>query len=298
MIDLEDHTYVIPDYRPIDGLKLSVSRIGIIDRPHLKLSGYPRLVPVIGFRRLLVARELGFKVLQVEIIDESAAEADCYEFSFWESVGKRRLDTASKAETIKRLMELFPRSEVVERFLPPLEIPPRGPRIERMLRIASLTEQTLAALASGRILERTADAISFRTQQEQKLLTGLALRAGLNCNKASDTIEKIIDIAISQGKEVGEILERAYEHGLDLTNSREKIDGEHLRNIVNGILDPDYESARADYQRWLSELDTPHWIKVSPATSLEDPSINISIRAENRESAEALLSLARNRITR
>jgi hypothetical protein len=284
-VNLNDKRYIIPCNQSTEKLVASIREIGIINAPHCQETDSNRLIPVLGYRRLCAAAELGWEEIQVRVIGKTCPEPLCFEASFRDNISHRPLDPASRAWALKRLTELFPMDEVVGRFLDALDLPPQGPRIQRTLKIAELGDKAFWALANGRIHERTAYAMAFRTTEEQNLLMDVTNLANLNRNKSSQLIESIIDIAVLNVSKVESVLEQgAMERIAGISDPRQR--AKELMDFIFEIADPDYHRKRYEHERWVNSLNLPANVSVAPAESFEDPSIRISIRERSMETAK------------
>lgn len=288
-VNFSDTRFVIPNYEKLDNLISSIRTVGIINDPFVLEDTGSGYVSVLGYRRLLAAGELEMEKITVRIVDQSASEQDCYEASFWDNIGHRLLDPSSKAQTLARLMELFPRMDVIQRFLPFLGVPAQGPKIERALRIGALCGEALSNLALGRIHERTAFTMSFRSKHEQQTLMKLINKFGLNLNNASQVIEDIIDIATVKGVEIDKVIGELNINELETTQAGQVYDGKKLKNAVKRLKDPGFELTREENEAWVKTLNVPKFVRITPANSFEDKSFQIAVSLESMEDLELCL---------
>ncbi len=153
-IDLEDTTYLVPCFSDLDVLQSSVARLGIVHPPILQERPGTRPIPVLGRRRLTVARDLGMSRVEVRTIPSEMPVQDGFQLAFWDNIACRTFDAACTAMVVKRLLEIFPRTEVANEFLPILHVPQHGPRLERLQAVGGLELPVLGAMAAGRIHEK------------------------------------------------------------------------------------------------------------------------------------------------
>ncbi len=103
-------------------------------------------------------------------------------------------------------LEIFPKEEVAVEFLKPLEIPPRGPRLERLRLIGGLEEPVLQALASGRISEKSAAVLVYLGPEDRRAVLDLCDLLKLNTNKTAEVISALWDLSVLHGRSVREWL--------------------------------------------------------------------------------------------
>ncbi len=293
--DLEDRTYLIPCFGDLGPLKESISAVGLIHKPLLQQSAQKKWVPVLGRRRLLAARDLAFGSVEARVLDDEVAEAGAYEIAFWDNVTQRQFETPTKAIVVHRLLELFPREEVAARFLPTLGIPPHGPRIEALRRIAKLEHEVHLSLALGKINEKTALMLSYLEPHDRGVSMNLIARLKLNVNKTFEVMTGLIDMARVQGCSVKEILNLAEIQEVlsaDQPRDRDPVGvGESLRSVLKRLRHPELCAEETKFSAWLKSQRLPSNIAVRPSQAFEDNSCTIEIRVDSKEKARCIVKV-------
>ncbi|MGC8907844.1 MAG: ParB/RepB/Spo0J family partition protein [Desulfomonilaceae bacterium] len=285
--DLDDGTYLIPCFADLGALKESISAVGIIHKPLVRQNTQGKWVPVLGRRRLLAARKLGFGHVEGRVLDDEISEALAYEVAFWDNVTHRQFEAPTKAAVIHRLLQLFSREEVAARFLPTLGIPPYGPKIEALRRIAMLEPEVHLSMAMGRINEKTALMLSYLEPQDRRVCMNLFARLKLNANKTFEAASALMDMARFQGCSVQEVLNSAeIQEVLSCDQERDPWTlGESLRRALKRVRYPGLCAEEAAFAAWLREQKLPSNMTIRPSQAFEDNSCTIEIHVESKEKA-------------
>ncbi|MFC1834665.1 ParB/RepB/Spo0J family partition protein [Thermodesulfobacteriota bacterium] len=292
-VDLEDRTCLVPCFTEPEPLAKSIKMVGVLNPPMLRQRRDGTFVPVLGRRRLKVARDLGMPTVQIRIIGDSASEAELFSLAVWDNLGHRPFDQACTAFVIRRLLELLPREVVATRFLPVLGVPAHGPRLERMRILGGLEENILEALAQGKILEKTALVLARMDHPQRLLLFGLTRGLVLNTNKSAEVIEHLFDLSMVQGRTVSDILATVEMRSiLDDPRARRHEKGQRLRELLLTWKFPELLEKQARFDRTIGKLADPPKITVRHSPGFEDERCSVMFNGNSwDEAAEAIARL-------
>lgn len=289
--DLDDKTYFVPCYADLEPLKASILAQGIVYNPFVQLNTEEHWIPVLGRRRLLAARAIGLRRVKVGIVERHIDDSLAYEAAFWENMGHRQFDTPAKAVIVHRLLQLFPRDEVAARFLPVLGIPPYGPRLEALCRIANLEPDIHSFMASGRVNEKTALLLSHMPQKDRCACINLISRLKPNMNKTAELIGGLFDLAIYQERSVKDILDSPEIHQTlradHTTGSAAVI--EALRRLLRRLRHPELCVEETQFSEWLAGQSLPSNVTIRPSQAFEDKSCTVEIKADSKEKAAQIV---------
>lgn len=290
-VDCEDPTYYIPDFSDLNTLVKSVREIGIINPPLLQKQEDGRLIPVLGRRRLLAARQAGTDRIEARMLPSEMPQTDGFRLAFWDNVHNRSLDPATLAVLVRRLLELFPRQVVAEAFIVTTGIQTNGPRLERLRKIGSLEPELLEALAKGRILEKTAATLTELAPEERLTLVDLTERLGMNANKKAEVISHMFDLSILNRQPVLRFLEDERMVAI-MENSEIPVPerAAQVRNHIRSLKFPELVRREEQFSGWLRSLPQSQGISVSPTPAFETGGCSIHISADSSDQAERILS--------
>jgi ParB-like chromosome segregation protein Spo0J len=271
--------------------------VGIVNPPVVQRHPVRGIIPVIGRRRLQAVKSLGWQEILVRCISPDMPKEDGYRLSFWDNC-TRINDPATRACVVKRLLELFSRDVVCSDFLPSLGIPPKGPRVERLLRVGGLERPILEALAAGRLLEKTAVTLSYMEEPDRIPVLQLAQSLRLNANIADEIVGGLHDLAVIQQRHVSEIT--ASDAIRSLLEDRDAPIPQRtaeLRKLLRSMRFPDLDIREREFRTWYGNLDVPPKTKIRHAPAFDTEECTIEVRTaggdEARKILEALATLMR-----
>ncbi|MCX5873113.1 MAG: hypothetical protein NTY51_07755, partial [Deltaproteobacteria bacterium] len=186
---------------------------------------------------------------------------------------------------------LIPREILVENALPGLDVPRKGPKLERLRKIGGLKCEILEALSSGRIQEKTAASLAELPIDQRQFLFRLISDLGLNANKASEIVSHIFDLSIYRQESVMRLLARP--EAQQILNNKQLALTEKafaFRELVRRWKFPFITQCRQTFDEWVKQISPTENVSLRPAQSFEDESVIIEIRADSRSKAKNILA--------
>lgn len=292
-VNLHDSTYEVPYFGDSSSLGKSVAMVGVVNAPVLQDHSSRGLIPVLGRRRLRAARAAGFHEIPVRLIPPEMPEADGYSLAFWDNC-VRITDPATTAHVVKRLLELFPLEEVCSTFLPVLNVPAKGPRLERLRRVGGLERTILEALALGRLMEKTAVTLAALDEQGRLLVFDLSQRLRLNANTCEEVVASLYDLAVVRGRSIGEIVASDPIASVLLQEDRSVPErAMSLRTILRSMKFPEVVAREREFREWCTELALPDNQKIRHASAFETDECTLEIKVDDREQAHQIVEALR-----
>ena len=292
-IDLHDSTYEFPFFGDSLSLEKSVGTVGVINAPVLQEHRAGSLIPVLGRRRLAAARVVGLREISARVIPAEMPEADGYSLAFWDNCA-RITDPATTAYVVKRLLDLFPREEACSTFLRVLNVPRKGPRLERLRRVGGLERSILQGLASGRLLEKTAVTLAYMDEEDRQLAFDLSQRLRLNANTSEEVIGSLHDLAVLQQRSVTQIVASDQIRSvLDSEGGSVPERATSLRQVLRSMRFPEMITRESAFREWCTGLDLPDNQKVRHAPAFETDECTVEIKVRDRERASKILAALR-----
>ncbi len=289
-VDLNDRTYLIPCFQDVGPLAGSIKRVGILNPPLVEKLDDKVLRPILGRRRILAAKGLGFSSIQAQVLSGPIPEADGFLLAFWDNIGHRSFDAATTAVVVRRLLELLPKEEAANDCLPLLGVPLKGPGIQRMQTLGALEDEVLEAVANGSMLAKTALILAGLTQDDRFVLVELAKALGLNANKSAEVIGHLVDLSVLHGKSV-----RDY---VNCPEAQEIVQIEDLptmerasrfRMLLRSWKFPELVEKEREFKEWLDKQPGVDRVSVQPTQAFEDDKCMIRIAAQSRTEARQIL---------
>ena len=229
--------------------------------------------------------------VEVRVIPAYMPEEDGFLMAVWDNAAHKRFDRACAAVIVKRLLELYPRELVAKQFLPVLDVPPRGPRLEQLRALGGLEEPVLLALASGRIHEKTALLLSELQSPERMGLLEFTEDLGLNANKKAEVIERLLDLSIFHNRPVLEFVQ-AEDAQAALANQDIPLPerANRFRDLLRSWKFPELAKKEAEFRAWSETLPHSDRVSVRQSRSVEVEQYDIEIRVDSRNDVEKLIN--------
>ncbi|MGC8602790.1 MAG: ParB N-terminal domain-containing protein [Desulfomonilaceae bacterium] len=293
-IDLKNIDFLVPSFESLDSLIASIEQVGVLYPPVVKGINDANFIPVLGRRRIEALKALRTSDLEVGIINPSQPDHETYTMAFWDNLARIKGDAAVRAFVVKRFLELAPKEILVKRIFPFINVPPKGPQLEKIKNIGRLELTILEALSNGRIHEKSALIVAALPADQRQILLKLIYDLGLNSNKAFEVISHLNDLSIYRNESITDLLERSEVlrilHDSNITVSEKAL---QFRSLIKQWAFPDFTNDQEVFNKWLKGVGPPKNVTVRPAQSFEDESVTIEIRLDSFSKAKNFVNLIR-----
>jgi len=190
-----------------EGLRASIAAAGVIS-PVVAVREGDSVVLVTGFRRVLLARELGLPEIPVRILDSPAEAREAFRLGLWENIGHRRFHPVEIAAILARLESTLGACEaaIESEWMRPLGIPTPG-MLRLYRRIEELDAGVREALASEAIDVRHAEVLLEMAPENRRDFFDAVIRRGRSTvSDARKALRLLRDIALRERCDVGAML--------------------------------------------------------------------------------------------
>jgi hypothetical protein len=157
-IDWADTAYRMTYHRPIETLIRSIATIGLRQIPVLQEKEAGRYCIVTGYRRLQALKKINPDPVTCIIADPEIEPQDLFLLNFHENLD-RGFNVVELSWVVKKMSFWWDEKELIDRYLPLLQLPPRKESIVRQLRVNEISPVFLPALIQGRLFPETVDTI-------------------------------------------------------------------------------------------------------------------------------------------
>jgi hypothetical protein len=288
--DLSDTTYLVPCFNDLGPLLTSIERVGILNPPIIQKRSDGGMIPILGRRRLEAACRLSLRDVAARMVSDDMPASDGFALAFWDNYGHRGFDEAARAVVLGRLLELLPRLTVASDFLPALDIPPKGPRIERLKAIGRLEHRVLRALASCRIHEKTAALLTKCLPEDRSAVMDLVELLALNANKNAEVIANLFDLSVFSGRNIAEILQDDPLPAVLCDENLSMIErGKRIREQIRTWKFPALSDNEQKFHEWRRSLSLPPNTTIRHAQAFESEDCTVEIKLRSREDAVKVL---------
>lgn len=290
-IDLTDETYWVPCYADMGPLISSVEAVGIVNAPIVQACDDERFRPVIGRRRIRAAKDLGWVTVSAKTLAADYPVDAAFNLALSDNTATRVLDPAALAVVVDKVLRLFSPDRAVEEILPSLRVPPRGPRLQRLQRIASLEQPILEALGRTRILEKTAHLMTDMNADDRHWLLEALSTLGLNANKAAELAEELFDLAVLTTVPVRDAAGPEALGILSDSDMERPQRAEAFRRLVRRRKFPETAGLETEFVQRFGPYSNDPRIRVKPAPAFENEECTVTIKTETWDDAERLINI-------
>ncbi|MBN1419030.1 MAG: ParB N-terminal domain-containing protein [Planctomycetes bacterium] len=252
-----------------DALRASIEAAGVLC-PVVAVREGDAVVLVTGFRRVLVARELGLSSVPVRLLDSDAEAREAFRLGLWENIAHRRFHAVEIAAILARLGGILGAgdAEIEAAWLRPLGIPSPG-MLRLYRRIEELDPDVRDALARDAIDVRHAEILlEIDPPDRRAFFEGVIRRGRATVGDARRAWRSTRDIALRERRGVRSILAEA---GGSEGEGRPWLDGLIARLRIRAA--PAIAAAEARFALEVRGLGLPGGVRVDPPPAFEGDGI-------------------------
>jgi ParB-like chromosome segregation protein Spo0J len=271
-IDWQDTSCLIT-YGPLpDRLHRSVQAVGLLQFPLLQEGPNGRFRIVSGSRRLLICRELGLGPITCQILDASLSTGACLRVAVYDNVTTRVLNPVEKSLVLAKMLASLPQPQVIEEFMPLLDLQPSITLLSRYLELLRLEKDILDLLADGRLHERTASALAPLEPRDRRALFTLFGEFSFSVSVQQEIIELAVEIGQREGMAPAEVLKADAVVALRRERRRPaRHRAEEIRRYLQGRRIPRLTARQERFLRETQELGLPSGVRLIPPPYFEGP---------------------------
>lgn len=295
-IDLNDRSFVVTEGRDTAALTASIASCGLLQPPCLwRPLPQDAYTVVCGYLRLAALRDLGHRELRAWVFDPGTPHTRLLECALLDNLAQRRFNQVETAHALQRLLECFPRSVVIARWLPRFGLAASGRQLDRLVRLCSLESDIRAALLSGSLTGASALRLCGWATADRLAAFSLMRQLHLSSGKQAELLECIEDLARRDAASPGHIAGSAdiaaicADAGLNRVQKTETV-----RRMLRERRFPRLHRAEQRFASAVQELHLPAGIRLAPPPNFEGrvfrAEIAFSSADELRAHARALLA--------
>jgi hypothetical protein len=217
---------------------------------------------------------------------DEISDEECLKLVFHEN--RERFGDMEKAELVLKFKELcdLTESEITQRVLPYIGIPPSLKSLKKYMRLAGLEREIKDAFYSQRITIEQAGILSeLGSPARVEILRSVLLRFRLNTNETREAVREIQEIGLRDNESVIETLHRILSR-IGLTDLK----GDSFRHEIKLMRYPALSKAEGEFRGCLKGLNLPKEITIHHSPFFEGNYIEIRIRVESADRLSQILS--------
>jgi len=283
----EDNRISIPaDYAQ---LEKSISETGLISPLIVCASGAGYKV-ICGFKRLDILKKIKPGAPVKCLVTDPLPPADQLALNIAENISSRELNPVEAANAIAKLSAFYGRGEIIEKFLPAMNIQKSEYAYNKYISLASLGRRAKEFTASGRIPLAAAFQIVKFSCSEQEMFLNVIEACRMGANLIVETAQLVFETSMQYAVCAGEILTRAGCESIisnaDLTPNQKT---EEIRRALHSLKRPMYESAMARFRELAAEFDSRK-ISLNPFAYFEKDEISIKFNITSIKDLETKIA--------
>ena len=249
----------------LDPLIRSIREFGVINAPIVVKKGKGRVDVVSGYRRILALKHLQMeKVPCRDISNSGLSPLQLVLLNLHDNRVTRRFNDVEKAMILTRLVPHVLRQEIIEEYMPLLDLPSRESTLDLFLNIDGLPHFIKEQLAKGALSVRVIRALLEVEPGLRADLLEKVLNLKLTFNQQLKFIEMTVDICVRDRIDISELFSQASFAGimenekLNLPQKAKAYLG-HLRSIRFPLLTRSEKS----FRKTISALGLPQGTRIS-----------------------------------
>ena len=255
--------------RALDSLARSIEEVGLIS-PLLLRPGGERFQLICGSRRRQALRQSGRREFAALILPAEADDRTALLLALEDNRTGRGFNEGEKVLALQHLSRFFSREELLRKFLPLLDLPPKEEYLDRYLSLFELNPGGWEALASGDLDAETGEELVKMNPDDRAAVLDLIERLRPGRNKRRQMVSLLMEIGRRESLSFREIIAAP--------EIREILDAEHLnrpqkeqsvRSALARQRYPRLSELESRQAALLKNLDLPEGMRLEPPPNFE-----------------------------
>jgi len=265
------------DIRP---LVQSIDRVGLVNCPLLIENKNSELTVISGYRRISALKTLGWEKIPCVILSESeVSPLECLLLNLYDNLATRKLNEVEKGMVLKRLHSQVPGKEMLEVYMPVLELPSNEPTLLFFIKLErELDTEIKEYLVQKKISLQTARMLIEMESDERSHIFNFISNIKFNINQQRQFIENIIDLAIIEHKPAHELLNERSLKAIRVnkpSNNPQKVKA--MLKLLRGRRFPSLVKAEKAFEKKVSSLNLPKSASIHAPPYFEEPHYRLEV---------------------
>ncbi len=275
----------------------SIKEIGLVNTPLLIKNTDGEIDVISGYRRIQAIKALKWNKIPCKILPESTLSAlECLLLNLHDNLATRKFNIVEKSMLLSRLVEHFPDSEIIEYYMPMLDLPSHEETLRFYIRIEEELEvEQKKYLALERLTFQAAKMLLEIDPESRSSICSLISYLKLNSNQQKQFIDYIVDISHISKTPVSDLINKGpIEKICSDQNLNTPQKGRAVLRFLRGRRLPSLTTAESTFKEMVSRLDLPDGVRIKSPRFFEDPhyQLEVSFR-EGKELKEKIESISR-----
>lgn len=296
--DISDHPgpYCMSFRFDLDPLKRSIQKFGLINRPLVIGTAGGKKDVVIGFRRILALKSMGWESAPMKVLSgDELSPSDLLLLNLYDNLSSRPFNDVEKGMILKRLKPHFSGEEIRREYMPLLCLSSNESTRLLYEKLEDLDIALRTSCADGDLSLKTIKALLETNPDSRSTLFHWIKDLKFNFNQQLLLIENTLDISVREEKTIPQVLREkpllSIREDKKLNNPQKvKRSLAYLRNRKFPLLTRSEEA----FEKMISNLGLPERVKISHPPFFESPDYRLEILFRNgKVLGETVKKLAR-----
>ena len=248
----------------LSNLTESIKKVGLINPPILRMQKNEFII-VIGYKRILALKKLKLEKTKGFILSEDESPLECLLMSFYDNLSVRKLNEVEKAIFLSKLSSYIKSEEIVERYLPLIDLPKRKNIYEMYIWIESLSEKAKKLIASEAVSIKTIRLMYEKEipLEEIDIYIDLMGKLSFSFNEQIQLVEYTNDICRKENIKLKGLLKKAGIKEIIKNPSLGKKDkAKRLMDILKKMNFPNLYLAEKTFKKMVDSCNLPDGVEI------------------------------------
>lgn len=294
-VDWNDTSCLIT-YGPLpDKLILSIQTVGLIQKPLLQRKSDGLFRIICGSRRLAVCQQLGLDPLSCEVLSISTSPVTSLRMAIYDNIAQRGLNPVEKSLVLTKMAQHVDQPQLVEEFMPLLDLEPSDTLCGRYLQLPPLEEPILDAIARGTLHERIGFILSPLGREDRLAFFDFFQELPFSVSVQEELVETVVEIGQRDNFTPRQVLDSAEVNSLRRVHRRPaRQRAQQIRKQLRARRAPRLTARKERFAREARDLGLPSGVRLIPPPYFEGPKWSVEFTfAGAEELAVRLRSVAR-----
>lgn len=289
-IDVRPGPYCMSFGFDVDQLMQSIKRVGLVNSPLIIRNGLENFNIITGYRRIHASKSLGWKTIPCRILSENEMPPlNCLLLGLYDNLCTRELNNVEKGMILSRLSSMIQRNEILEYYMPLLELPSHGPTLDLYLRLDhELDEKSRESISKGHLSLYAAKLFLEIDNDARTSVLQLILNLKFNINQQRQLVDNIIMLSNNSKRSIVDILEEKTLKNIycdTRMNNPQKVNA--ILMTLRSRVFPRLIEAEETFKKTTSDLDLPEGVRISHPPFFESPNYRLEVLFKNGKDLEA-----------
>ena len=275
----------------------SIQSVGLINYPLVIKDKGEMLTVVVGYRRILALKSLGWEKTPCRILSGSElSPLECLLLNLHDNLSSRELNEVEKGMVLRRLTSYVSDEEILEKYAPLLGLPRHKSTLLLFLRLEKeLDKEAKEHIVQGRLSLQAVKMLLDIDQDARTHVFHFISTLKLNTNQQRQLVEYLIDLSHIESKSVSQVLnDGPFERIYSDTQVNRPQKAKAVIRLLRARRFPTLVSAEKTFKKKVAGLNLPDGVKISAPPHFEASDYRLEVLFRNgRELAERIDHLSR-----